>query len=250
MAFSPKSSAGTVFENVTGLIDTRFMGAEPNTPKLRQEHEAAVMMSKTPYVKGPLESRHTSSERARPAAREHARRISRSGRARRAATDARGERVTRVNQRHGSSACAGRLTSVTHLSEHSSLSTQSQVGPRAASFRGRPTGGHAFCRCTLVERTSFAPGTRRNHAPGSHDKIRQNAKGPYQHQALTRRDRMVPDRRQREGQAGKGTAHCRPGRRVHRRVQDILGNRGAQSLRLDADERPPSKGFQDEQPDA
>lgn len=47
-------------------------------------------------MKGPLESRHTSSERARTPAREHARLVSRPGRAQRAWAGARSERVSIV----------------------------------------------------------------------------------------------------------------------------------------------------------
>lgn len=48
MTFLTEAQRRTVFENVVRLIDTRFMGAEPNTSKLRQEHEAAVLRSESP----------------------------------------------------------------------------------------------------------------------------------------------------------------------------------------------------------
>jgi carboxyl-terminal processing protease len=38
----------TVFDNVIRLIDTKFMGSEPDTRKLRQEHEAAIVNGDTP----------------------------------------------------------------------------------------------------------------------------------------------------------------------------------------------------------
>jgi C-terminal processing protease CtpA/Prc len=48
MTFLTEPQRRSVFENIIRLIDTRFMGADPNTPKLRQEREAAVIRSDTP----------------------------------------------------------------------------------------------------------------------------------------------------------------------------------------------------------
>jgi len=48
MAFLTEAQRQKVFENIIRLIDTRFMGAELDTSKLRQEHEAAVVRSETP----------------------------------------------------------------------------------------------------------------------------------------------------------------------------------------------------------
>ena len=48
MAFLTEAQRRTVFENIIRLIDARFMGAEPDTPKLRQKHEATVISSETP----------------------------------------------------------------------------------------------------------------------------------------------------------------------------------------------------------
>src|SRR5438093_11731247 len=48
MSFLTEAQRRTVFENIIRLIDTRFMGAEPDTPKLRREHEAAIITSETP----------------------------------------------------------------------------------------------------------------------------------------------------------------------------------------------------------
>jgi C-terminal processing protease CtpA/Prc len=48
MTFLTETQRRSVFENIIRLIDTRFMGADPDTPKLRQEHEATVIGSETP----------------------------------------------------------------------------------------------------------------------------------------------------------------------------------------------------------
>lgn len=48
MTFLTETQRRSVFENIMRLIDTRFMGADPDTPKLRQEHEATVIRSETP----------------------------------------------------------------------------------------------------------------------------------------------------------------------------------------------------------
>jgi carboxyl-terminal processing protease len=47
MAFLTEAQRRTVFENIIRLIDTRFMGTDPDTPRLRQEHEATVLRNET-----------------------------------------------------------------------------------------------------------------------------------------------------------------------------------------------------------
>ena len=48
MSFLTETQRRSVFENVIRLIDTRFMGADADTSKLRQEHETTVVTSDTP----------------------------------------------------------------------------------------------------------------------------------------------------------------------------------------------------------
>jgi len=48
MSFLTESQRRTVFENIIRLIDARFMGKDPDTAKLRQKHEKAVVTSDTP----------------------------------------------------------------------------------------------------------------------------------------------------------------------------------------------------------
>jgi carboxyl-terminal processing protease len=48
VSFLTEAQRRTVFDKVIGLIDTKFMGSEPDMRKLRQEHEAAIVNSDTP----------------------------------------------------------------------------------------------------------------------------------------------------------------------------------------------------------
>jgi hypothetical protein len=112
-------------------------------------------------MKGPLELRHTSSERARPTACEHApayqpiraRAASDVGRALRTGV----QRSLATRSIH---TCSGRLTPVMHLSERSprALNLRLDHGRCHSEIEARP----CLASCTFfdappVERTSYAP---------------------------------------------------------------------------------------------
>ncbi len=46
--FLTEKQRRTVFDNVIRVIDTKFMGSEPDTQTLRREHEAAIVKGETP----------------------------------------------------------------------------------------------------------------------------------------------------------------------------------------------------------
>jgi carboxyl-terminal processing protease len=46
--FLTEAQRRTVFDKVIRLIDTKFMGGEPDTGKLRQEHESTIVSAETP----------------------------------------------------------------------------------------------------------------------------------------------------------------------------------------------------------
>jgi hypothetical protein len=87
-------------------------------PDISSPHDGADFF--TTSMKGPLESRHTSSERSAPGLSSHP-----------------GTRSERVSTSLGSAliTCSGRLTSATRLFEQLPASAHAQVGPRDGAIR-------------------------------------------------------------------------------------------------------------------
>lgn len=131
LTLDARSGSGSVRVDGSALQGSTSKGAASGTVGGGGPLVRANIYERAPRVK------HTSSERARTTSREHARRMSRIGRAQQRCRprDANGsaDSLVVVPLTH----CSGRLTSATHLFEHSPASTHSQVGPRAAPFSRR-----------------------------------------------------------------------------------------------------------------